>query len=98
MNINVIRGKIQGRKFRSTDEGIIYRFIGDNTLQVNNSIMNSAHYSVEEVDGLYLLHHNSLLGPEPLIIEIVDIESPISFSLTKRFSKKFMGTWSELEN
>ena len=98
MNINVFREKIKGRKFRSTDEGIIYRFIGDSTLQVNNSIVNSVHYSIEKVDGLWLLNHNSLFGTESLIIEILGFESPISFSLTKRFSKEFMGTWRELEN
>ncbi|WP_126973596.1 hypothetical protein [Gynurincola endophyticus] len=95
MSLSRIIELIRNKTFRSTDEGIYYRFVGDTTLMVNNNLETRTQYKIIEDGEMYILEHDNLLGNEPLIIEIVS-ENPVTIALNKKLSKEFVGTWVDV--
>ncbi|MGC4038679.1 MAG: hypothetical protein QM764_22135 [Chitinophagaceae bacterium] len=87
---------IGNKNFRSTD-GTHYRFIAENTLRVGNAMANSAKYRIDEsgVKNHFILHHDNILGNEPVLIQIVSLQFPVTISMMTKLTGKFLGTWVE---
>ena len=96
MKLEEFKALIQGKTFKSTDGGFEYRFIPENTLTVNGDMSKSVHYSITEEDSVFILNHNSMFGTEPLVIDIISTNPPVTFGLSKQHSKEFEGTWKEV--
>ncbi|MCS3801434.1 hypothetical protein [Niastella sp. OAS944] len=95
MTLEKLKEMIRNKTFRSNDQGFRYRFIEETTLQVNGRLVDSVQYRLEEQDGQFILEHNSLLGTEPLIVELFT-EKPVTLVLNKKLSRKYVGTWVEM--
>lgn len=95
MTLQEFKDKIKRKIFKSTVGGIDYEFIPENTLRIKNNIASSVHYEIKEENGNFVLYHNSLLGNEPINIEIIPNEHRLELTLTTLFSNEFEGTWIE---
>lgn len=96
MNLDELKNNIKNKIFKSTD-GIDYQFIPENTLRIKNNPSTAVHYEVKQENGKLILHHNYLLGSEPIIIEILKNSNRLELSMSKAMSGEFIGTWIEQE-
>lgn len=97
MNAQELKSLLQGKRFQSTDLGITYKFIPENTLQVGGHIADSVHYNISEEGEKLYLDHSSRFGTEPMLIEIVSSKYPVTLAFSERYSKKFFGTWKQVD-
>ena len=96
MNAEELKSIVQGKTFQSTDYGTTYKFIPENTLQVDGKMADSINYKIIDDNDMLYLDHSSRFGTELLLVEIISTAPPITFALSKRYSKEFFGTWKEI--
>lgn len=93
MNIRELQELLNGRAFRSTVCGMVYRFLNGNTIE--NNCDHSAPYSIQEEGNNLILKHGNLMGDDNLIIEVEHLKYPMTFSFYKKSDLGFFTTFIE---
>ncbi|WP_145328020.1 hypothetical protein [Sphingobacterium siyangense] len=97
MTLEKFKIAIKDKTFRSSVGDFIYRFIPENTLQVNGNMANSVHYSIGGNDDEFIFNHNNLFGSEPYIIEVNTTNTGLfQLTLKTQFTNVLKDIWTQV--
>lgn len=96
MTIQELRQKLKSIMFQDLS-GFQYKFIPENTLKYGNSTATIVNYDIYEENEKFYLIHNSALGTEDMLLDIVSIQ-PLSINLSSKYSNKHFANWIEQDN
>lgn len=95
MNLEELKATIKTKSFNLKEGDFTYKFIPENTIQVNGSLANSIHYSIEEEGDDFILNHGNSWSTEPLVMKFKSFKTPMELDLIEKFSGKHFATWIE---
>ncbi len=93
MRLDEVQKLVEGKSFKSTACGGVYKFRNANILLVNSDKF--APYSILESNNWFLLDHGHLLAEEDLILKVDNVRFPIVITFYRKSDLDFYTTFIE---